>query len=121
MPSISTRNSAEPLSRSDIATFWELSRSRQLGVLNLSLFNASEESVVRFVRANPEPVELATFPVCDRSIRAADIGRPDLAFLLQGQGGMKRILFEQGELGIGHCSYSWRKQFVAIPKLGQGK
>ena len=77
---------------------------------NLGLFNATEESIVSLVSDDPEPVEVAPFPVCDRAMRAADICSPDLAFFASGPA--------TGDTGSLRTRRTWRRP--ALPRSAEG-
>jgi hypothetical protein len=38
--------------------------------------------IVRFVRADPEPMEIVAIAVRDSAVRPADVNSPDITFLL---------------------------------------
>ena len=69
----------------------------------------SEQAVVRFVGADPEPMEIVTIAVRHGPIRPAYVSGPDLTLLLQCQRGMKRIPFKQPELVVSQRLHVFRE------------
>lgn len=81
-----------------------------------TLSKSSKELVVRFVRADPEPiVVLPTLPG-NSAVAPSNVNCPDLSFRSEAQGGMGRVLKKQSELLIRQLLDVHWQGLVAVPE-----